>query len=103
MAHYARVDKENMCSKLVSFAKIFEDLFGRFDQRMKRFQNILEDTKEESDDEEVNDTNDENQYEVLYNNNFHTTTYSNLYADINFLTLSVSQVSGTFTVHFIIS
>jgi hypothetical protein len=71
--------------RTVSFAKIFEDLFGPFDQRMKRFQNILEDTEEESDDEEVNDTNDENQYEVLYNNNFHTTTYSNLYADINFI------------------
>jgi hypothetical protein len=71
--------------RTVSFAKIFEDLFGPFDQRMKRFQNILEDTEEESDDEEVNDTNDENQYEVLYNNNFLTTTYSNLYADINFI------------------
>jgi hypothetical protein len=61
MAHYAKVDKEKLRSELISFAKIIEDLVGPFDQRMKRFQNILEDTEDESDDEEVSHTNDENQ------------------------------------------
>jgi hypothetical protein len=61
MAHYAKEDKEKLRSELNSFAKIFENLVGPFDQRMKRFQNILEDTEDESDDEEVSHTNDENQ------------------------------------------
>jgi hypothetical protein len=104
MAHYAKVDKEKLRSELISFAKIFEDLVGPFDQRKKKFQN----TEDESDDDQDDFTNDENQdlcnkckkcfigmYEVLYNNNFHTTTYPNLYAAVNFiLTLSFSQVSG---------